>query len=279
MKQELYFVADLDGTLLHKSRKYLYPALAEEEEIRALIEEGHQFVIATGRGYGDIEVVASNLGIPIPYAIVQNGAFIYKDGVEVSANTLGLELINEVFAFIKSEKIPAEYIAVTDDQWKMHIKTLTWKGWGVRRVYQKRDKHRHLKMKKSTLATLEANNYRFCKVLLLIQSKNLPAAEAKLKAHFGERLAIFCSSNSSIEICAAGVSKAAAIRSIMAMEGLTEEYIGFVGDSGNDVGVFESFPHTYVMDHAPERYKIAGTHKVVAVSDAIKHFKQKRRKR
>ncbi|MGL5043215.1 MAG: Cof-type HAD-IIB family hydrolase [Culicoidibacterales bacterium] len=273
MEKPLYFISDLDGTLLHKSKSFLHPSNKQEQAIKELLAEGHQFVIATGRGYKDCVRVCENLNIPIPYAIVQNGAIIYKNGEQIVAKILENELIQEIRDFIRRQKLPVHYFSITDMDWKMHINVLTLKGYGLRKLYQKRDPQKFLRLKKRTLLKLAEQSSEYCKILLFVDPHKIAQVESALTQEFGQRIAIFASSRYNIEICAHGVSKANAIKQLAEMEAIEESKIGFVGDSGNDVSAFEAFNHTYVMNHAPDKYKISGTQKVTAVCDAIEHFR------
>ena len=271
-----YFVADLDGTLIYKQKSYLHPALEEEEAVRNFTAEGHEFFIATGRMLPDVQRVMKNLGINSPYVISQNGAYIYKNGKEIRSTNLSQDQIRALMGLIIDEwKYKPEYITMTTSDFSSHMKVYTYKGWGLKRYFKRRksDASAIKTWRNSTFRSIEKDGVKIARLLVAYHNADkLLEMEAKLQETFGNKLSIYMSGKYSLEICAAGVSKARAIRYIMETESIPEDKIAFVGDSGNDYCVFDDLPNTYVMAHANDRYKHPESKVVARVAEAIKDF-------
>ncbi|GBU11062.1 sugar-phosphatase [Erysipelotrichaceae bacterium] len=268
------FIADLDGTLLHKSQKHLCPSSENKIAIQEYIAAGNLFVIATGRGYKEVEEVCKNLEIEMPFVIAQNGALLYENGVELASKMLESDIILEVKDFIKNSKAKIDYFAVTTDDWNMHIIPLSLAGYLVYSKYKKTNKKKYQRIHISKIPVLAADKKRFCKILLFARGKQISMIEQELRENFSERLSIYCSSTYSVEICAENVGKERAIEQLLTKACIDPKKVGFVGDSGNDVGAFKYFEKTYAMSHAPEKYRQFAKYTVKSVAEAIAEFKK-----
>lgn len=273
MNNRLYFFADLDGTLLHKTSSHLYPNIKNEHVIQNYTGAGNAFIMATGRGYRDIQTVAKNLNIPTEYAITNNGAMIYKNGNEIFSSTITSDQIDHIIATADSTNIKYNQVMLFTENSETYIKGHNFFG-TIRRIGSAVKNKRKIKVwKENTIDKLLKRNLRFPKICFIIYNREaVVKLEDKLKAAFGNQLSIYCSSPFCLEICDADVDKANAIKLIMKRENLAMDQVAFVGDSGNDVCAFEQLEHTYVMDHANKRYKMNGTKAVDSVADAILDF-------
>ena len=272
-KERLYFFSDLDGTLLYKKSGNLYPSLRNERVIQNFVGSGHSFIMATGRGYADIKTIAENLNSPVEYAITNNGAFIYKNREEIFSNTLTSDQIENVLQAAAATKIKYNEALLFVENGDVYMRGKDILG-TIRRFAAaiKRKRRTHF-WKDRTLDNLLQKNLRFPKICFIIYNREaVIKLEDALKAAFGNQLSIYCSSPFCLEICDANVNKANAIKLIAQRENLTMEQIAFVGDSGNDVCVFQECTHTYIMSHAHERYHVNGVKVVDDVADAILDF-------
>lgn len=227
-------------------------------------------MVATGRGYQEIERVMQHVKIPVKYAIAQNGTYIYKDGQEIFGAQLTAENAKEIIAQIKATGIPVDYIMLSTDKGIAYFRSFTIKGWFMKRYF--RHQHGGRKLRERTWTDLEQQQLRICKVLVYTSSKKAGALEEKLLAAIEQKYAVFASSPASIEICAAGVSKGAAIEFLAELESWDKAEIGFVGDSGNDLSAIEVVGQSYVMKNALPQYKSGAKKQVVDVAEALSDF-------
>jgi hydroxymethylpyrimidine pyrophosphatase-like HAD family hydrolase len=53
-----------------------------------------------------------------------------------------------------------------------------------------------------------------------------------------------------------GTNKAHALKELLKVKGMQENEVAVVGDSGNDIPLFENFENSFVMKQAPEEVKM-----------------------
>ena len=105
-------ISDLDGTLLDEKKNI---SANDRNKIRALIQEGHLFTIATSRYYRTIRRCVGELGISIP-VITSNGSLIYDFTEEktVLVNVLDQEICSRVISYVLDKRYPLIAHTVAD---------------------------------------------------------------------------------------------------------------------------------------------------------------------
>lgn len=273
-----FFVADLDGTLLHRAESYLVPHKEERDAIHEVIRQNHEFVVASGRLKNDIDTVLENMGISSKYTIAHNGAMIYKNNELISCKTLQFEKVKMIVHLMKEWGYKPEYISITTEENELYMKVYSWKGLLLKLRYSQRvSETREVKRwKKDTIESLEARDEKVTRILIAYHNqKKLKEIKEKLHGYFGQEIEEYFSGKYSLEICAENVSKATAIQCMMEEGNIEMDEIAFVGDSGNDVSAFEYVENSYVMAHAQEEFKKSHCVEVPRVSYAIKDFLEK----
>ncbi|MEG0963653.1 MAG: HAD-IIB family hydrolase, partial [Lachnospiraceae bacterium] len=97
MKRKILF-SDLDETLLNQDK-----TISEENRsaITKLLEQGHYFVVVTGRPVATGRAVIMELGLTLPgcYMVAFNGAVIYDCASDriLMEYTVPIEVTNEIF--------------------------------------------------------------------------------------------------------------------------------------------------------------------------------------
>ena len=77
----------------------------------------------------------------------------------------------------------------------------------------------------------------------------------EFKEKYGNDFEIWFS-GSAIEIMEKGTNKAHALKELLKVKGIQENEVAVVGDSGNDIPLFENFENSFVMKQAPEEVKM-----------------------
>lgn len=276
--ERLYFFSDIDGTLLYKKAGKYTPNQYNTLMIQNYVGRGHAFVMATGRGYYDIQKIAKKLNIPLEYAIAYNGAFIYKNQEEIASHTLTTDQIELILNVAKEAQVKYNEVLLYVENDEVYVKTQDFLSSVRRLAFALRYQRKTRVWQHKLLAKLVKKNLRIPKLCFMCyRQEELRELENKFQAIFGDRLSIYRSSDTCLEICDTGVDKANAIRLIMQRENLLSRQVGFIGDSGNDVSAFKTIEHAYIMDHAVKKYPIRDIIAAPDVAEAISHFVDTRR--
>ena len=106
---------------------------------------------------------------------------------------------------------------------------------------------------------IENENARIYKVMAIYGLGKKATEKARIASKkFGEDLKNSFEvmwSTESIEFMNKGINKARALEKLIQELGIDKEEVAVIGDSGNDVPLFESFPNSFVMSHAHEEVK------------------------
>ena len=90
-------------------------------------------------------------------------------------------------------------------------------------------------------------------------------AAPALRERFGEFFEFAVSLNV-IEVTAKGVQKGNSLVQFCKENGYDISEVAVCGDSGNDLYMFERFPHTFAMDHSPAHFKSQANHVIKRIS-------------
>lgn len=271
-----YFFCDLDGTLLHQTEGHFIPHAANIAAIQQFVKDGNVFVIATGRGYRDVLQISENLGIPVTYAIVQNGAFIYHNHQPIYKRALEPTDVKTIMQFMQKRNRPRLLELLSVESGAVYLNTKGFFGYLYSQRLKKHDAGKYHRWTKQSVADITAQQLGLAKIVVLTRrTQHLQVIERDIRQAFEDSYSIACSSSYALEICAPGVDKGKAIKHLMDAHNILQEDIGFVGDSGNDVSALQLVDHAYIMDHTDDKYKVHRATEVADVSEALALFMAK----
>ena len=104
----------------------------------------------------------------------------------------------------------------------------------------------------------------------IIYSKNIEDMACILKEKFSEHFEFFVS-NHSIEISPAGVNKGEALKYLINTTQVKNGDVYVVGDSANDISMFENFENSFLILHKDNYLKIKTKYKIEKFSDLEKY--------
>lgn len=218
---------DVDGTLLAEDETVTPRTRAA---VRAVIDSGAQFVLATGRPPRWITPIVDQLGFA-PMAVCANGAVIYDPSADriVSARTLSSDELGEL-AEIAARVIPGAGLAVERVGRSAHDAATPQfvSSPGYEHAWLNPD---NTEVSLEDLLSAPA-------VKLLIRKAGARSADmaATLIEHVGRAGDITYSTNNGlIEIVPTGISKATGIAELTAPQGIDASRIVTFGDMPNDV--------------------------------------------
>jgi hypothetical protein len=262
-----FIAIDLDGTLLNDQNEI------SEENIKAIQyaqDRGFEIVISTGRAYFDVQKICEKAGIS-PFVIGTNGATVHsKDGKVLSSITIS--------------KVRVESILKWLDERDYYYEVFTNKA-----IYtlKKRREHFYQEIqslkeadldtdRKEAVAAAERQFEQFGYVLvenyhdILKQEEeyfNILAcsfdqkklAEAWNQFNMFDELRVVSSADHNIEITSKRASKGLALEKLAFMMNGSLEQSMAIGDSNNDLSMFEKVGHSVAMGNAKDVIKAVCT--------------------
>lgn len=260
---------DLDGTLLVPEKKF---SLINKESKKYLQNFYGDIVLVSGRNPKFCAKICNKLKIYHNFialngsVIVKNGNVIYRQSMKKTALVSMIDFLDsyyndfEVLIFDKYDNI-LSYSPINPKQTKkMHRKN----HYKNSKLYEK------IIINNKKAKILLNNSIEIYKVI--VYSKNCDDMASLLKEKYGDHFAFFTNSHS-IEICPIGVSKGAALQYLINTTKVKEDEVFVVGDSINDVPMFDLFPNSFVMSSAPDFIKIHAKNSIDKFTDLEKFTK------
>lgn len=233
---------DVDGTLIADDET-ITPRT--RNAVRAAVEAGAQFVLATGRPPRWIHPVVDELGFA-PMAVCANGAVIYDPATDrvVSARTLSAVTLGEL-AEIATRAIPGAGLAVERVGSSAHDAATP------QFVSSPGYEHAWLNPDNTEVSIEDLLSAPAIKLLIRKAGARSADMAAELAKHVGLQGDITYSTNNGlIEIVPLGISKATGIAELARPQGITDDDVVAFGDMPNDVPMLLSSGHGVAMGNA-----------------------------
>lgn len=232
-------VADLDGTLLNANHKVSWQTV---EAVQRLVEQGVQFMIATGRHYQDVYLIARKLGVEM-CLITSNGARVHDQSGHV----------------LYENHIPAELVkGVLDvsEGFEIHRNLYKQDLWLVEEPHEELLAIHHQSGFGYELTDFDRLDMEWIdKIYFTADHEVLVPLERALKARFSDRLSITFTSPEYLEIMNYGVCKGQALEMILKQKGVSPAQAVALGDGMNDKEMFGLVGHPVVMANASDAVK------------------------
>ncbi|MFB1294236.1 HAD family hydrolase [Mycobacterium sp. pW049] len=223
----LLVATDVDGTLLDDNETV---SPRTRSAVRAVVDAGAQFVLATGRPPRWVQPVVDQLGFA-PMAVCANGAVIYDPSADriVSARTLSADVLGEL-AEIATRVIPGAGLAVERVGRSAHDAATP--------QFVSSPGYEHAWLNPDNTEVSIEDLLSAPAVKLLIRKAGARSADmaAALADHIGiEGDITYSTNNGLIEIVPLGISKATGIDELARPQGIEAADVVTFGDMPNDV--------------------------------------------
>ena len=219
--------SDVDGTLLDADEKI---TSRTRNAVRAAVDAGAQFVLATGRPPRWVEPVVDALGFA-PMAVCANGAVIYDPATDriVSARTLSADQLGEL-AEIATRVIPGSGLAVERVGRSAHDAATP------QFVSSPGYEHAWLNPDNTEVSVEDLLSAPAIKLLIRKAGARSSDMVAELTKHVGLQGDITYSTNNGlIEVVPLGVSKATGVEEVARPYEITAGDVVAFGDMPNDI--------------------------------------------
>jgi Cof subfamily protein (haloacid dehalogenase superfamily) len=248
---------DMDGTILNHHNKV---SIHTKEIIDDLRNQGIFIFIATGRSVGEIEGVVPK-GFQVDGVITSNGMAGYVGKEVVFEHSLALELVETIIEKARENKVYYELFPygtsrVTLKQDKQYVEDAIRDpkpdSVGINEWLSRKQA---IKEEIAWKDHIEGN--KFSKFYFFARRKehiNQWKNELdKLKQEIDFTTSI--SSNHNVEVMVANVNKATGIKQMLKRFDLSEDEILAIGDSDNDLPMFQFVEYAVAMKNAPDHIK------------------------
>lgn len=260
---------DLDGTLLMPKKKF---SLVDKENKQFIKDFYGDIVVVSGRNAKFCAKICDCLKIHHNF-IALNGAIIVKEGRVIYRQSLKKIAINAMIEFIDSYY--NDYEILIFDKYDNIYSYSPLNKVKIKLKYLK-DKIINLKLHQKIIV----NNKKAKKLLsnqtdiykVIIYSKNCEDMATIIKKEFKEHFNFFLLNNS-IEISPIGISKGDSLQYLINTTKLKNEDIIVVGDSSNDISMFQKFENSFVMNSADTCTKSFAKNNISKFSELKKHTK------
>lgn len=216
-------VLDLDGTTIGDD--FVIPARVATA-VRAACERGIAVTLATGRSYAGTRRYAEELGLEAPLICYQGGAIVEAaSGAPLYSATLPSELVSAALDLARAN----DWYPVLYDRQRAYVDQ-----WVMPAEFYEQLIHPETILVPDLRDCLERD---IAKFLFMDEPERIPAIEAVLREHFGERLVIVRSHARFVEGNPPGVSKGSALELLAGRLSVARAEVLAIGDSDNDVSM------------------------------------------
>ena len=256
--------ADLDGTLLYPKRKISVLTRKNKNFLRDYVNDGNRVVIVSGRNIDISKHISKKIGTQVDM-VACNGSLTLKDGKIINDSPMNAEDVKMLYEENKNNEYIMSWIFMSDTHplviVPVDINPLMTFFYRIGLFFQFKYLEKFVIGEKHLYNLLNDKSAKIYKVMPLfgLGKKGTLIARDQL-SHFidayGTKFEILWSSQS-IEFMNKGVNKAKALKELIKETDLNPNEIAVIGDSGNDIPLFETFENSFVMSHSPEEVKKA----------------------
>jgi Cof subfamily protein (haloacid dehalogenase superfamily) len=250
-------VSDLDGTLINKQNQV---AAYDAEALKQLRKRGVDICLASGRMDNEIMEVAKSVDDQF-HRVSQNGAFVLtNEHLSLHARTFEHELAKKLYEAAYSDRF---ITMVCSD----NINFVAQKNEIIQPIEERFffPIEEQLDMLNEIGRSLTPS-----KITLLGHHEDVLEMQQAIEDVFHEDVDTFISEKGCLDIMPKNISKGNALLLLLEHLQLKPEEIACVGDSFNDIPMFQLTPNSFAIAHAHEDVKKEAAYVVESVSEAVK---------
>lgn len=251
------FVTDLDDTLLNAKKKIDQHNL---DALAQLQQTGVQIAIASGRNEKEIDTVITNIPGNF-HRICQNGAAVYVHTDEqIFISKFDIALAKQLYRAGKEIGLPF-FLSTADHLYlSQEIVSLTDHGDVIAAPFS-------YDPEMETRIGVDLFPDKIC---FIGEQHELVAAKQQILANFTGKVDAFISGPHYLDIMPIGTNKGNGIHHLADHLGIAVDEVACIGDSENDLSMFHTIPHSFVMKVAKPSVQQAAKYPVETVAEAVK---------
>lgn len=256
---------DLDGTFFYPKRKIGMIPRRSLKFVRQFIADGGKILLVTGRSHFFTIHVEEKVGANLD-VIGMNGAYMLIDGEvyeEHFLSSIVTSLVDDV-----NDKFKVKGMMLLSKRYPLLIDgpdMTMFRKYFYRFYYWSQGVYAEDYLVSHSLFQNELRGNNVYKIMFyfgLTKKGNDRASEVNkyIRAHYGDSLEASWTGGF-IEITPKGTNKANGIKKYLKLKGINEDEVVVVGDSGNDISMFNAFyERSFCMGHASKKVKKYAKH-------------------
>lgn len=270
---------DLDGTLFYPKKRIKLLIKKNIDFLQEYINNGNKVVLVTGRNFHIIHRIMKRVQAKLDM-IACNGSVIYKDNQIICENPISHDDVRKIYEDNLNNKSIISWIFMTDKNNMIVVPNkmnfLVTAVYRIGMVLQLKYRGNYKFGKKHLMKMLNDENEKIYKAMCIfgLGKKAIQKAsneKIKLLEKYGDMFEI-CQSHESLELMNKGVNKATCLLDYIKDMNVDINEVAVVGDSGNDIPLFEVFPNSFVMSQAHPDVKSKANNVVEGVYALKEHI-------
>lgn len=263
---------DLDGTLFYPKR---YLSLIDKSNKKFLIDfhsAGGKVVLITGRDYRLPLKVSKKCNIDL--AIIGcNGGFIYENHKFIKSKPIPREILFDCYLNLKANYDVLGFL-VFDDTPNLKVSVvrkdslIPYAGVFIN-LFSMAYKEKYIVSERQLVSAIAKGKvFKLQPIVGISKSAKKKASEISfaLKDKYKDKLTISATSIG-LEITSIKANKAITLKEYIKLNNIKEDEVAIVGDSENDIPLFDNFINSFAMANGDERVLKLAKHIVNKVSD------------
>lgn len=253
---------DLDGTLLYPKSLFHVVPRKNVKFVRKFVKNGGTLVLISGRTDEIAKKLRKIFNCSIDM-IACNGTLVLQDDSIICDNPIDFDILEEIYNDNLNNSEVMSWTAFTREDNMIiapnkmgFFKTILY---FVVLQFLRVNLGRMIISKKKLQKVIATRDRNIYKMMVVTGVKKQAKEDArilaeKFKEKYGDKVEVFWANNS-VEIVKKGFNKADALKKLADMLKFNSNEIAVVGDSGNDVPLFQSFENSFVMKHSHNEIK------------------------
>lgn len=267
---------DLDGTLFYPKKRLTLMSGANRDFLSDFIGHGGRVVLVSGRNSVVLPKVEKKVGYDMAL-LGCNGSFLIEHRTLKKEHPLPNEVMVEIYSKLKNNfGIIAWFLFNDSPNLYITFHGVTSLYLAAARVYNWSLGVYHenfvLGEKKFVRQLATGKNFKLMPIFGVTSKAYVKARQAFMAIDdlYNDKVTVCCTDNA-LEFTAYGINKAVGLKEYIKDLGLSEDEVAVVGDSGNDVVMFDNFVHSFCMKRGEKSIKEHAKYEIDRVSD-LKNF-------
>ncbi|MFD3447910.1 Cof-type HAD-IIB family hydrolase [Microbacteriaceae bacterium 4G12] len=254
------FISDIDGTMMHHGGAI---DRNDIQSLQAMAEEGVILCFASGRLDNEIVNLMKEVGTKF-HRISVNGVFIYTDTDEQLFSAAFEPQILSKLVEMTNRK---SFIRYVSDEHHYYIEKKT------QAVLELEEKVVMTSIEEPLLAEKIGKTIIPNKISIGGEDDKLLHIQKEIEEMFHGYVSTFISAKNCLDVIPANISKGAAISRLLKQYHVQPEEMACIGDSYNDISMFELTPYSFAMKNADATVQQHANHVVQSVKEAVEYVR------
>ena len=263
---------DLDGTLFYPKKRIRMLSDSNRKFINRFLDDGGKLLLVSSRGLYISHKVPLNLHRPVD-TVCCNGSFVICNDQIIKETFFDTAYLKTILNDMRSHYDPPLILLTSKDRnlvmTRTNVSHFTNFAYFVYNFFQVAYKEPFVRSDHIFASEIEKGKvYKIMVMIGLSKKKKAEAMEINRMLREKYPDAEFSWIGEFIEITPKGCSKSEGIAFYLEYNRISRDNVIVVGDSGNDISMFEAFPeNSYCMGHANEHVQKHARHIIKRFSD------------